>query len=147
MNMYSRSGVIVPMLGKTTITMEEKDVSGTSLMEIESSGNPSLGWTGAFGVTFDAGSALKIFAEVEGINLAIKGKSDELVSISGPGAPPLALIPEGDRIINYVDEVTEASNNEDGPNYDNTKASEELARKASFSSFGFNVGVILTFGK
>jgi|GEM_PF-5368528 len=147
MNMYSRFGVIVPVSGTTTLTREETTALGTTTTEMESSGNPSLGWTGAFGVSFSAGSALNIFAEVEGINLAIGNKSREVVSIDGPaGTPTLDQLPASVKTTNFHDELTEASNVEGTANFDPTKASDELTSKSSFSSFGFNLGIIWVIG-
>lgn len=146
MNMYSRFGVILPVMGKTTITNEEKNSAGTTKSVIESSGNASLGWTGAFGVTFEAGDALQIFAELEGINLAILGKSQELVEYSNPAGTSIDDLPESAKMTNFVEELTESSNYEGSPNFDPAKATEALARKSSFSSFGINIGVIIPLG-
>lgn len=148
MNMYGRFGAIIPLAGKTTITRDETNALGTVTTEMETSGNPSVGWTGAFGMTFAAGDALSIFAELEGINLAIKNKQRVMTSISGPaGTPSLDQLPEGTKTVDYVDELTQDSNVDGRPSYDPSKASEELARKSSFASFGVNVGVALTIGK
>ena len=56
-------------------------------------------------------------------------------------------LPESVKTTNFIDELTQDSNVEGNPNFDPTKASEDLARKTSFGSFGVNVGVKLTIGK
>jgi outer membrane protein W len=140
--MYSRFGLIVPLFGKTVVTEKDKDYLGSGVLyesEVESVGSFSYGFVGAIGYSMELTENMKLFAELEYIGLSIKSGSAKLTKLEVDGQDQLEATPIPMKEFEFVDEIDSA----DTPDPD--APTKMLKQKAPFSSFGINVGIVMSF--
>lgn len=156
-NPYARMGLIVPVAGKLTIETEARQVNGggpgTDLMveaKSEVTARFSVGYYGAFGVSFPVSDNISIFGEVGIKNLSIKSKSAEITeysttAITGgqsqlvPGEQ-LADLPVYEKNFDFTDDYNQSTT---------TPPNQNEARKiptqfVNASGTGINVGIRFT---
>ncbi len=137
MGLYMRTGIVMPVLGKTTLYLEDENGGGPgnqTYMEVESKGKFSLGFIGAVGYQYNLSDKLSLFGEIEYVGLSIKRKSSEVTVFEFNGSDELdnyALA--NDILIEYEDETTPGDNKAQGT-------------KSPYHSLGFNIGVRFTIG-
>lgn len=150
LSLYSKVGLLLPVVG-TTFGRIEREGDGSPFnpnisIESETKGAISLGFTGAIGVNLALSDNLSVFGEMSGAFLRIKADKREITKYENNGTDVLTFLPEGDKVIEYVDELNSSSNNSTyNSNYDDSKASEELAFKRNFNSTFINVGITFKF--
>lgn len=139
LTLYSRTGLVLPVSSSAVREQNLTSSGTTTYQKTESTGGFSLGYFGAVGVSVKAAESLKIFAEVEGINLRVKQKTAVLTEFTVNNNDQLGSLNTQDKEALYVDEVTSA---------DNTNTSEPrkvLAQTINYSSLGFNIGLRFNF--
>lgn len=139
LTLYSRTGLVFPLFSNG-VTDQSLTSSGiTTFQKTESTGAFSVGYFGAVGVSVKIAESLKVFAEVEGINLRIKQNTAVLTEYTIDGSDQLGNLNTQDKEVEFVDEVTSA---------DNTNVNEPrrvLAQMQNYSSLGFNIGIRFNF--
>lgn len=167
-SLYSKSGVIIPIWGRSKSEITIKDQEGRVFESLIGIPNPnvsadvrisastfgkfSYGFQTRLGAGYAALNWLTVFAEVKFVALTIRSKEDRADDInvqfynSQTGEPGL-LITEDDvdeieqRTI-FVNELTENSNNpEVNPNSDSSKPLEDLMRKDNFNQLALSFGL------
>ncbi len=138
MGIYMRAGVVMPIMGKTTVyEYDQTGFVGQELYtEVEMKGKFSLGFIGAVGYQFELSDKLSIFGEIEYVGLSIKRKSAELTVFDINGTDQLANYTTltGDPLtVDYEDDTTPGDINAQGT-------------KSPYHSLGFNIGVRFTIG-
>jgi hypothetical protein len=140
--LYSRFGMIVPVMGTTVITEKDTDFKGTGLTKestVETKGSFSYGFIGAIGYSYELAENLNLFAELEYIGLSIKSGSAEVTQYDVAGVSQLDGMVTAQKEVEFVDEIDySATFNPDVP-------TQQLKQKAPFSSFGINVGIVMSF--
>ena len=151
---FARFGVILPVSGKTTQEYTEVDPTAmgnkTTNRTYEFKGALSLGFDAGVGISYDLNENLSLTAELNYTALRIKTKSGEMTDYSVKlGETPMAgleNVPGYLQNINFVDELNSSTNDgEYGTNFDENKASDQLARRTNFNSIGLKVGVKYNF--
>lgn len=164
---YSKSGPIIPFWGYVESTIEVSDTEGRTVEELlgfavpgieatvkakgRTNPKPSFGFQTRMGVSFDATDWFSVYVEASYAAMSIRAKETiteqmdiELQNtISGAsqqyGTDDIDVI---DLNSNYLDELTENSNNpEYNPNADPTKPLDEPAFKDNFNHLGVNLGL------
>ena len=139
---YSRLGMIVPVMGSTIIDSEDSDFMGTGakkVSEVKTSGSFSIGFIAAAGYSFALSENLDFFAELEYVGMSIKSGGATVTKFDVNGNDILPKLPTSAKEIEFVDEVIYDKNP------DPTQPSQVLKQKAPFSSLGLNVGVVFKF--
>lgn len=159
---YAKLGIIMPVFGSTVVNTDavSAEVSGNTInrttiqAKTVINGAPSFGFKGALGLNYNITDNLSVFGEVSLISLNVKQKSRTTTSMKINGVESIDDTPKYSAQIDYVDELTPSSNNEDAvitggiqSDHDVTKPKQELFQKTSFSQLGIQVGVKYTFGK
>lgn len=164
---YSKSGVILPLWGYVESTISVDDQDGRSVEGIlgypvaglqakvnaKARTNPkfSYGFQTRLGVSFKASNLISIYTEASYAALSIRAKETiteemnvELSNANG-GTPLFISADDLDEITinsNYVDEITETSNNPlYNPNSDLDKPLDEPAFKDNFNNVGVCIGI------
>ncbi|MEN8250209.1 MAG: hypothetical protein ABFS32_14850 [Bacteroidota bacterium] len=137
--LYTRTGLIVPVMGSTIVTATDSSID--SELEMENKGSFSVGFIGALGYSKSLSDNMIFFAELEYIGLRIKQNTSTVTKATVGGQDMLdAIFPTvSDKEIVYVDEIDFASPTPD------TEPTQEFAETSPFSSLGLNVGVIIKF--
>ncbi len=139
MGLYTRAGLVLPLLGKTTRYSEDVNGFGPSnklVTEVEAKGKFSLGFIGAVGYQFGLSDKLSIFGEIEYVGLSIKRKSTEVTVFEVNDVDQLAnytLLTGNNTLVEYEDETSPGDNKSQGT-------------KSPYHSLGFNIGVRFTIG-
>lgn len=140
---YAKTGFVLPVGGGTTFKVDAIDASSgtpvTTVVEGESAGAFSFGYTGTFGASFNLSDKLSLFGELQGINLRLKGTSQTVTSYKVNGSEIVSTLPASVTTTNYVDSINETSNT------DPLQPTESLAETTNYSSIGFNLGVKFNF--
>ena len=145
--LYSRFGMIVPVMGKTVITNtnDHYDPTGFGVVFVkqestmEAKGSFSMGFIGAIGYAYALSDNMDLFAEVEYIGMSIKSGSAKLTQYDVDGKDQLEGMKTFYKEYEFVDEVT----SDDNKNMD--EAGKGLKQKAPFSSIGLNIGIVMKF--
>ncbi len=153
MGIYSRFGVVIPVMGQTTVVSHEEDIvmtpgptKQTTDSELTYKGKFSYGFAGAIGYQFAISDNLSIFGELQYTGLTIKGATSELVAYSVNDVDQLSALPEYAVNTNYVDKLDASSNNSDfNDTPDLTKAQDKLRSSTVYSSYGINLGITMSF--
>lgn len=147
---YAKFGALIPVAGQTTseLTESELEIGSTGVdinqtkATLETQGKISVGFLGSFGAEYAVSDNIGIFGEIAFQSLSIQGKTTEVVSYTVNGQDVLSQLPASATMINYVDEITPASNNEEiGANFNPLEASEELRPISAYGNVGVNFGV------
>ncbi len=139
LTLYSRMGFVLPVGGKTTVNQETEFTGTQTNIKTENTGAFSLGYFGGAGVSIKMGDNLKVFVEVESVNLRIKQKTSVITEYSVDGSDQLSSLSTQNKETEYVDAVSSSDNT------DINQPRKILANTTNFSSFGFNVGVRFNF--
>ncbi len=154
MGLYTKFGIIVPVMGKTLVTSHEENpgFSGTAVtkstndIEMEYSGKFSIGFAGAIGYEYELSDNLKLFGEIQYTGLTIRGASSEITKYEVDGADMLPAMTTIQKETNYVDELDASSNNSTyNPTPDAAKAQDALRSSTVYSNYGLNIGVNFAF--
>ena len=167
-SVYSKSGVIIPIWGrsKSEIDIEDKEgrvaeaflgipnpgVSANVRIRASTFGKFSYGFQTRLGVGYAALDWLTVFGEVKFVALTIRSKEDRAedinVQFSNSQTGELGLLiteddlDEIDKRTVFVNELTENSNNpEVNPNADSSKPLEDLMRKDNFNQLAISFGL------
>ncbi|TNF32047.1 MAG: hypothetical protein EP314_00430 [Bacteroidetes bacterium] len=167
-SLYSKSGVVIPLWGKSSseITIDDREgrvieaflgIPGPTThanvsIKASSYGKFSYGFQTRLGAGYDVLDWLTVFGEVNFLALSIRSKEDRAESISvqfinGQTGEPGLLITENDleeieKTTIFVNELTENSNNpEVNENADPSLPLEALMRKDNFNQFGVSLGL------
>lgn len=138
---YARVGLALPVAGKVVTEQNGTTTPSNAKTEItaETKGKLSLGYTGAFGVTYSLSENLGLFVELTGTSLNIWAKSTELTKYSVNGTDQLANLQTIQKETEYASSVSDTDNR------DVSKARKALDTSAPFSSLGLTVGVSYKF--
>ncbi len=138
--LYGRVGAVLPVGGKTTVTMTS-ELDGVEEVT-ETSGAFSIGGVGAIGFNLELSDGLVFFGEFQAISLMIKSGSSEIISYKDDDGNSLEDEYETvqERKTEYVDVVNH------GDNDDDSLPMKEVASKTSYGSMGINLGIKLTIG-
>lgn len=143
--LYTRFGMIIPVLGTTVITKVDDhfQTGATSYAKkettVETKGSFSYGFIGAVGYAYSLSDNMDLFAEIEYIGLSIKSGTAELTQFDLDGIDQLDNLKTNQKEFEFVDEI------KDTDNTNNDQATKELKQKAPFSSLGVNIGIIMKF--
>ena len=141
---YTKVGVIVPVYGSLTISVESKgDIPGQNQISAEQviKPQPTLGFMSAIGTSYKITSNLSAFGEIEYRNFTVKGKSSEITKNERNGVNVLPFMDYSDIHTNYVDTLDANSNQGANPNV----ATDELASRISISGVGLTLGMRYNF--
>ena len=137
---YAKTGLLVPVSGSTTINSETLDAAGfKSSVEYSTKGAFSLGYTGTLGVAYGITDQLSVFGEMQGVNLGIKGASVTMTKNTYKDEDKLSDLKVNQKETVFVDELTSEMNTKD------SEPSSSLATISNYSSIGFNFGVKFNF--
>jgi opacity protein-like surface antigen len=143
LGLYSKFGLVLPVAGKTTFQTAGDQFTFPSttsiLVEGESTGQFSLGYTGSLGANFNLSDNLSLFGELQFINLRIKGDTQTITKYEFGGQDIISNFDKEDLETVYVDELNQDSNS------DSNKPKEELRNSSNYNSFGLNVGIRFKF--
>ncbi|MDB4655775.1 porin family protein [Flavobacteriales bacterium] len=167
-SVYSKSGVIIPIWGRSSseITIEDQEgrvfeqligipnPSASASVSIKAStfGKFSYGFQTRLGAGYSVLDWLTVFGEVKFVALTIRSKEDRADEInvqfynSQTGEPGLLIteddLDEIEKRTVYLNELTENSNNpEVNPNSDSSKPLEGLMRKDNFNQLAISFGL------
>lgn len=127
---YTRVGFVIPVAGKTT---QEQATTGTGFefnMKQETTGRPTLGYTGAIGYEIVLSDNICFFGEFEMLSLNITGDEREVVEYEVNGTTDDDEI----KTYNLVDSID-----------NNSDPDDRLTSSQNFSSFGIMLGIKLAF--
>jgi opacity protein-like surface antigen len=143
LNMYSKFGLILPVAGQTTFKKEGQVFTGLGtapiLVEGNSTGKFSLGYTGALGVTFNLSDKLSLFGELQFINLRIFSATQTITKYEVGGSDIMSTKDKEDLETEFVTSLDEKSN------ADSNTPRQELGSSTNYNSLGLNVGVKFNF--
>ncbi|MCK5846916.1 MAG: outer membrane beta-barrel protein [Bacteroidales bacterium] len=149
MGVYSRFGIIVPVMGKTVVTKKEVTPGAsttTADVEMEFKGKFSIGFAGALGYEYALSDNLNLFGELQYTGLTIRGSSSEVTKYSVNGADQLPGMTTIQKETTFVDELDASSNNGSyNTSPDASKPLDDLRSSTVYSSYGFNIGVNFAF--
>ncbi len=138
--LYSRVGIIIPVMGKTVVEYDLNVALNTQLTATEEyHGSFSMGIIGAIGYSYAFADNMDLFAELEYIGMSIKSGTAEYTKYEMNGTDQLEKMTTSAKETEFVDEVKAT---------DNTSTDEptkELRQEAPFSSFGLNIGIVMKF--
>lgn len=167
-SVYSKSGLVVPVWGRSRSDVKIDDQEGRLVFEYTGINNPntqgrvrikastfgkfSYGFQTRLGVGYQALSWLGVFAEVKYMALSIRSREDRFddveIALFDPNSGSAGLVlteddlDEIDKRTVFVNELTENSNNplvNDNP--DPNKPMEELTRKDNFNQLAVMFGL------
>jgi hypothetical protein len=147
LNFYGKAGLIIPVSGSTVVNVSD-NLNPLSVEEytVESSGDFSIGFSGALGVSYGLNNSISIFGELNGVNLRIRGKSQTVTSYTVNGTDVMPLMDQYSKETVYVNELNSSSNNfEYNANASNSAAKEELVGSSNFNAVAFNLGIKYNF--
>ena len=155
---YARFGVVLPVSGETVLTYTNStQYTGTGVPSNSEEkytskikGAMSVGFNSAIGLNIGIGEKLTVFGEVALTTLSIKAVSsnyDTYSRVQGSTTTGLADLKSYAKNTNYVDNVTEKSNNSayNSTSTDQEKPKDVLATTGNYNSLGLNVGVRFKF--
>lgn len=167
-SLYSKSGVIIPIWGRSRSEINIDDQEGRVFEQLIGVPNPSAsaevrirastfgkfsyGFQTRLGVGYSALDWLTVFGEVKFVALTIRSKEDRADDVNvqffnkQTGEPGLLIteddLEEIDKTTVYLNELTENSNNpEVNPNSDSNKPLEGLMRKDNFNQLAISFGL------
>jgi hypothetical protein len=166
-NIYSKSGVVIPVWGRSRSDIKIEDQEGRLLEELTGVTNPdayasvrvkastfgkfSYGFQTRLGAGYAVLDWMTVFAELKFVALSIRSKEDRLDDVdirvfSSGGGSALEITEEDldeiEKRTVFVNELTENSNNPlVNENADPNKPLEELTRKDNFNQLGVSIGV------
>ena len=120
---------------------------------LKTEGTVSLGVNGAVGIAYNPIPLIAITAEVNGQYLVTRAKSAKITqwdTEKTDGTFESRITERGvyRTQFNFVDELTNKSNNEDyNKTTDKTKPKDDLRPSGPFSNLGFNVGICINLSK
>ncbi len=137
---YAKAGLVLPVIGTTFSRVED---TGTGFAaynyEAETKGQFTLGFSGSLGGAYKISDGVSLFAELNSVNMRIKGKTTSITSYEYAGQNVLGTMTTSDKEVEYVDEYnTAVAQNDNEP----TKA---LAPKTNFGAIFLNIGVKFNF--
>jgi hypothetical protein len=139
---YMRAGLIIGAAGR--IKSEYKYTSSSSYIEegeAETTGDISLGFSGALGTDFMLSDNIGIFAEMGIITQSWAPKKSEITKFTMDGQDALDNLTTNDREVEFVESYSFDSNN-----IDMDSPTQQLKMFFPFSSFGINVGLRIALG-
>ncbi|HIP36928.1 MAG TPA: hypothetical protein EYG85_08740 [Crocinitomix sp.] len=143
LNFYSKFGLVMPVAGETTFKQEGVFFNGlgtsTILVEGNSTGSFSLGYTGALGTTFNLSESLSLFGELQLINLRIKPATQTITKYMIAGNDVLSTFDTDQLETEYVSTINQDSN------VDNTTPKKVIGTSTNYNSLGLNIGVRYNF--
>jgi hypothetical protein len=167
-SIYSKSGLVVPVWGRSRSEINIDDQEGRLVFEYLGLNNPnthgsvrikastfgkfSYGFQTRLGVGYRALDWLGVFGELKFMALTIRSKEDRFdeveISLFDANDPENGItlreadIDEIDKRTVFVNELTENSNNPlVNPNADPNKPMDELARKDNFNQLAVSIGL------
>lgn len=165
---YGRFGLTLPVWGnlkdKISVDLDSAFATSAGLLNyvgkapyflgkhtdvvLQTQGTVSLGVNAAIGVAYQPLPCLKVFAEINGQYLNTRAKSSQITEWNADGVSKLAARGTYRTQFNYVDQLSNTSNNADyNPNYDPTKPKDDIRPVGPFSNMGFNVGLTVCLSK
>ena len=160
---YGRLGISLPVYGALThnITIDVPDttflplISGSPYflgkhvdVKLKTEGTVSIGFNGAVGVAYNPLPYLSVFAEVNGQYLVTRAKTAKIEKWETDGKDRIADRGVYRTEFNFVDQLSNNSNNEDyNSATDKTKPKDDLRPNAPFNNIGLNVGVTFMLSK
>ncbi len=138
--LYSRMGLVVPVMGSTIATVNDKSNTGVETkISVENKGSFSVGFIGSIGYSYKVSDNLSVFGELEYLSLTIKQGTSSITEYTMNGTDVLSTLKTIQKETEYVDEVKNTDNtNVDAPR-------KVLANRAPFSAIGLNIGVMMSF--
>ena len=167
-SIYSKSGVVIPIWGRSRSEINIDDQEGRVFEELIGLSNPnvsanvrirastfgkfSYGFQTRLGAGYSVLDWLTVFGEVKFVALTIRSKEDRADDIhvqfynSQTGEPGLLIteddLDEIDKRTVFLNELTENSNNPElNPNSDPSKPLEDLMRKDNFNQLAISFGL------
>ena len=147
LNFYSKFGLVLPVAGRTTFKKEGQVsvFTGTNfitksiLVEGNSTGKFSMGYTGALGATFNLSDNLSLFGELQLINLRIAGATQTITKYEFDGQDIMSSKTKQELETEYVTSLDEKSNT------DTNSPMKEIGSSTNYNSLGLNVGIKFRF--
>lgn len=149
---YVRFGLSLPVLTTTRTYFSSETIpppSQTALvreLEIEETGQMTLGFAGGIGLNYSLGSQLGLFAELSGLSQRVRGKSGAVTFHELNGQDLLESTDVYEKEWNYVSELNGQTNSE-GTNedYDEALPSDRIQFSQNYNAFVFKVGLSYQF--
>ncbi len=122
-------------------------------VKLKTEGTVSIGVNGGMGIAYNPIPLISIMAEVNGQYLVTRAKSSKITQWDSEKADGTFESRLADRGVyrtqfNYVDKLTNTSNNEDyNSTTDKTKPKDDIRPAGPFSNLGFNVAVCFNLSK
>lgn len=147
---YSRAGLIVPVAGGTKTDVDVVATAGGNILKtvnigVDIKGKPSVGFSGALGLSLDIIKKLSIWGEVNSQSLKVWATSSSLNKYIVNGNDSKAALPVYAIETKYYDQVTNTMNSDLNPAPDYTKAKDDLKKEATFSTIGIGIGIAYKF--
>jgi|SRR5690554_709091 len=148
---YSKSSLLVPVLGSTIGVREESKVDPINGVLLErtsttTNGSFTVGFRGAIGMGYQITEMIGLNLEVAYTSLSIKPKNRTVDSYTINDTELIADFLPYVQDIEYVDQLNSSSNNSSyNSNFSMDKPKEELATKTNFSQIGVTLGVKISF--
>jgi len=133
--LYARTGLYIPLGGKTVGMWEYDDGTTTQKAEVENKGRFSVGYTATVGYSYDFSDNMAFFGELQYIGLRIYSKTETVTLYEVNGNDILSTFDTQTKETEYVDEILST---------DNTNTDEpwkSLTSASPYSSLGINIGV------
>ncbi len=135
-SVYAKFGVIVPVMGKTTVETTKTSGGVETNITVEAVGSFSIGFISAVGYQYSLSESLGLFAELQYVGLSIKGNSSEVTKYEAGGTDMLPNLNTQTIKTEYVDELKVTDNQ------DTNMPTKELRGSSQYSSFGLNFGLV-----
>ena len=140
-NPYAKFGLVFGV-GCAIYEYDEMDDGDQLYIKAKLNGGLAIGLNSAVGVMFDLTDAIKMFVELNMINMSYAPKKGEVIEATYNGVDQLPDMTTREREIEFVKEYTRSY--EYSP--PDSEPQEVLKYKLPFGSFGARVGVIFPLG-
>ncbi len=143
-NPYARFGLMIGLPTATTkqeLSFTEMGFTGNASITFEVNGGIAFGLQSAIGVSYQISEKISVFGEINNVNLSYSPTKGEVTEYKINGIDQLGSLETSEKKTEFVDSYSVDSSVSEDPN----APSKELAPNLPFSSFGLNLGIILSF--
>jgi hypothetical protein len=138
---YAKFGVVIS-LGSVKYEIEDNNNGNVSIDKWCYSGCVALGFMGAVGAKFPLSNNMRLFAEINTINLSYAPKKGELKESTVNGEDRLPDLSTREKEIEFVDQITY---DYEGGNQSDSDPTQILKQKFPLGSVGINLGLEIWF--
>lgn len=141
---YSRIGLAIGVMNKLTDNYNRTSTNpgGTELTSstFEYSGGTYLGFSGAFGLTYDFSEHMALYAEINRYFISWAPTTGEYTNFTVNGEDQLGSMETKDKKFEYLDRIDQSMNQ------NSFESRKELKVYSPLNSLGLSVGLHFTFG-